>query len=72
MLWYNSDMTLEQLEKTIAELPPDQLSKFREWFFAFDADKWDREFARDVEAGRLDRLADEAIGDHQAGKSTKI
>ena len=72
MLWYNSDMTLEQLEKTIAELPPDQLSKFREWFFAFDADKWDQEFARDVEAGRLDRLADEAIGDHQAGKSTKI
>ncbi|MEO8496795.1 MAG: hypothetical protein ABI614_17130 [Planctomycetota bacterium] len=65
-------MTLQQLEKTIAELSPDQLSEFREWFLAFDADKWDQQFARDVEAGRLDRLADEAIGEHQAGKSTRI
>lgn len=65
-------MTLEQLEKTISELPPDQLSKFREWFFAFDADKWDQQFASDVKAGRLGDLADDAMRDHQAGKSTKI
>ena len=65
-------MTLQQLEKTIAELPPDEFSKFREWFLAFDADKWDRQFEGDVSAGRLDQLADEAIGDHQTGKSTKI
>jgi hypothetical protein len=65
-------MTLEQLEKTVSELPPDQLSKFREWFLAFDADKWDQQFECDVTAGRLNRLADEAIGEHQAGKSTKL
>jgi hypothetical protein len=65
-------MTLEQLEKTISELTPDQLSKFREWFLAFDADQWDQRLARDVEAGRLDRFADEAIRDHQAGKSTNL
>lgn len=65
-------MALEQLEKTISELPPDQFSIFREWFLAFDAGKWDEQLARDVEAGRLDRFADEAIGEHQAGKSTRI
>jgi hypothetical protein len=65
-------MTLQQLEKTISELPPDQLSKFREWFLAFDADKWDQQFEGDVASGRLDRLADEAIGEHQAGKSTRL
>ena len=65
-------MTLEQIEKTISELPADQLSKFREWFLAFDADKWDQQFESDVAAGRLDRLADEAIGKHQAGKSTNL
>ena len=65
-------MTLQQLEKTISELPPDQLWRFREWFLAFDADKWDQQFERDVAAGRLDRLADDAIGEHRAGKSTKI
>lgn len=65
-------MTRQQLEKTISELPPDELSKFREWFLAFDADKWDQQFDGDVVAGRLDRLADDAMGEHRAGKSTKI
>lgn len=65
-------MTLQQLEKTVSELSSDQLSKFREWFFAFDADKWDQQFESDVTAGRLDQLADEAIGEHQAGKSTRL
>jgi hypothetical protein len=64
-------MTLQQLEKTISELPLDQLAKFREWFLKFDADKWDQQFEGDVAAGRLDRLADEAIGEHGAGKSTR-
>ena len=54
-------MTLQQLEKTVSELPPDQLSAFREWFHAFDADKWDEQFDRDVAAGRLNQLADKAI-----------
>ena len=62
-------MTLHQLEKAVSELPPDQLSKFREWFLAFDAEQWDRQFEDDVAAGRLDRLADEAIRQHQAGES---
>jgi hypothetical protein len=65
-------MTLQKLEKTVSELPPDQLLKFREWFLAFDADKWDQQFEDDVAAGQLDRLADEAIADHQAGKSTRL
>ena len=65
-------MTLQQLEKSVSELPPDQLSAFREWFHAFDADKWDEQFEGDVAAGRLDQLADDAIADHQAGNSTKL
>ena len=65
-------MTLQLLEKSISELPPDQLSAFREWFHAFDADQWDEQFEGDVAAGRLDQLADDAIAEHQAGKSAKL
>ena len=64
-------MTLQQLEKTVSELPPDQLSAFREWFHAFDADKWDEQFNRDIVEGRLDQLANDVIAEHQAGRSTK-
>ena len=63
-------MTLQELEKAISELPSEELSKFRQWFWAFDAKNWDDQFEADVAAGRLDRLADQAIGQHQAGEST--
>jgi hypothetical protein len=63
-------MTLQELEKTISELPPDQLLQFREWFLAFDANKWDQQIEADIASGRLDELADEAIREHQAGEST--
>jgi hypothetical protein len=65
-------MTLEELEKTIADLPRDELSKFREWFLAFDAQNWDRQLEEDVSSGRLDRLADEAIREHESGQSTAL
>ena len=65
-------MTLQELEKTISDLPPEELSKFREWFLAFDAKNWDQQFEADVGAGRLDRLAHEAIREHQAGESTEL
>ena len=70
---YNSKiMTLNEIEQSIAELPPAELAKFREWFFEFDAKKWDDQIERDVAAGKLDSLADEAIRQHQAGDSTPL
>lgn len=65
-------MTLRELEKTISDLPPAELAKFREWFLAFDARNWDRQFEDDVSAGRLDRLADEALEQHEAGESKPL
>ena len=65
-------MTLQELESTISNLPPDELRKFREWFLAFDAKNWDRQFDADVASGRLDGLADEAIREHLAGESSDL
>jgi hypothetical protein len=65
-------MTLQELEKTISDLPPEELAKFREWFLAFDAKHWDQQFETDVAAGRLNALADEAIREHRAGDSTEL
>ena len=65
-------MTLQKLEKTISDLCPEELSKFRDWFVAFDAKNWDDQFEADVAAGRLDRLAEEAVREHQSGESTGL
>lgn len=60
---------VEKLEREIETLSDDELSEFRRWYSEFDAAAWDQEFASDVRAGALDRLADEAIADHRAGRS---
>ena len=63
---------LEVLEQKISALSPDELAEFRRWFAEFDAAAWDSQIERDVKAGKLDALADEALGDHAAGKSTEF
>jgi len=51
-------MTIDDLEKAVATLPPDQFAKFRAWFDAFDAARFDQKIERDAMAGKLDRMAD--------------
>ena len=65
-------MTLEELEKTISHLPPDELAKFREWFLDFDAAQFDKLIETDANDGRLDSLAGAALKDHAAGKSKPL
>jgi hypothetical protein len=61
--YYIGIMSIEDIEKAVAGLPPDQYAEFRAWLEAFDADRFDRKIERDVQAGKLDRLADAAIDD---------
>jgi hypothetical protein len=64
--------TVEDIETAVRNLPPDELAAFRRWFAEFDAEAWDRQFERDVESGRLDALADEALRDLDEGRTTEL
>ena len=63
---------LEELEKRIRKLSPQDLAKFRAWFAEFDHALWDRQIEADSKSGKLDRLANEALADYKAGKAKKI
>ncbi|HEV2176321.1 MAG TPA: hypothetical protein VGW33_03845 [Terriglobia bacterium] len=63
---------VDGIEDQVKELSPEELTAFREWFAEFDAEAWDRQFEADVKAGRLNGLAERALGDHAAGRSTKL
>jgi hypothetical protein len=65
-------MTVKEIEKAIQKLSEDDLSDFREWFYKFDNEVWDKQFESDVKAGKLDRLAEKAISDYRAGKFKKL
>ena len=65
-------MTVEDLEKAVAKLPPDQFAQFRAWFEAFDSAWFDQKIERDAKAGRLDRLADQAVEDFRNGRAREL
>ena len=63
---------LETIEDQIKELSREELAQFREWLARFDAEAWDHQFEADVKAGKLNALAEKALQDHLAGRSTKL
>jgi hypothetical protein len=69
---YAAGMTIKDLEKAIAALPPDQLAQFRAWFEEFDGARFDEKIERDTEAGRLDRLAEQALADFRTGRAREL
>jgi hypothetical protein len=64
--------SVEDLERQVKDLSPEELAAFRRWFLAYDWAAWDRQLKHDVAAGKLDALAEKALRDHAAGKSTKF
>ncbi|MEI9421030.1 hypothetical protein O7A70_07615 [Mesorhizobium sp. Cs1299R1N1] len=60
---------LEQIEKSITELSPEELKAFAAWFEALRAAQWDKQIEADAKAGRLDKLAAQALADHRAGRT---
>ena len=59
---YVDGMTiLREIEIAVQKLPREKLAQFRRWFEEFDAQQWDAQLEKDVEAGKLDALANDAI-----------
>ena len=64
--------TLQEIEKAVQGLSPDQLAAFRDWFVEYDQALWDKQLERDVASGRLDSLADEALEDLRNGRCSDL
>jgi hypothetical protein len=63
---------VEKIEQEVEALTPAELARFRAWILEYDWAAWDHQLERDVEAGRLDDLAEKALRDHAAGKTKPI
>jgi len=64
--------TIFEIESAVQKLSLGDLTAFRDWFLAFDAAAWDKQFQEDVAAGRLEALADEALRDLREGRCTDL
>lgn len=61
-------MDIKEIESAIAQLPPEELAELATWFEEFHAQVWDEQLERDVKAGRLDALLEQAEQDFEQGQ----
>ena len=52
---------LQEIENALESLPKNRLAEFRAWYARFDDARRDEQFEQDVLAGKLDKLAEEAL-----------
>jgi hypothetical protein len=63
---------VENIEGQVKSLSLEELKAFRDWFASFDAEAWDLQIEADVKNGKLGSLAERALRDHQAGRSSLL
>jgi len=63
---------LQRIEQDVESLSPEELADFRKWFQSYDGALWDQQFERDASAGKLDKLRDEALVEHDAQRTREI
>jgi len=57
-----------KIGRQIQGLSKTELAAFRQWFRDFDAQAWDQQIEEDVQAGKMDTLANKALKDFESGK----
>lgn len=60
------------IERAVSQLSSEELSAFRNWFAEFDAAIWDQKFEKDVQAGKLNNLAQKALEHLRKGRCTDL
>ena len=63
---------VEEIEKSVQALSPEELASFRDWFSRFDDEVWDEKIERDALSGKLDALAGAALASHRSGESREL
>ena len=65
-------MSVDEIEKAITKLSAEERAKLRAWLDEMDAEEWDRQIEKDIMAGKFDKLAEQALAEHDAGLSRKL
>ncbi len=65
-------MQVHKIIESIKKLPENDLKILLKWIEDFEQELWDKEFERDVKLGKLEKLAEQAIKDFQAGKCQEL
>jgi hypothetical protein len=65
-------MSIEELEKAVSSLAPEEYDSFRDWFVDYDMNQWDKQIEADSKSGRLDSMINKALGDFNLGRANDL
>jgi hypothetical protein len=61
-------MSVKEIEKAITQLPRNEITELSQWFEEFQNQIWDEKIERDANAGRFDKLIEQAKAQYAAGR----
>ncbi|MEK7400090.1 MAG: hypothetical protein AAB116_24360 [Candidatus Poribacteria bacterium] len=63
---------IEELESRIRNLPKEDFSKFRDWFYQLEDELWDQQIKSDFKVGKFDKLIEKARTEFVQNKARKL
>lgn len=64
--------TVQEIERAIEALTPQQRHELYEWLDRYYAETVDNQLETDLEAGRFDERIEQALSEHKAGKTQPL
>jgi hypothetical protein len=65
-------MSVDEIEKAITKLSSQERTRLLKLLAEMDEAEFDADIERDVKAGKFDKLAEEALAEHAAGKTKPL
>ena len=65
-------MSVDEIEKAIIKLSPEERARLRAWLEEMDSDEWDRQIEADAKSGKLDKLIEASEAEFRAGRFREI
>ncbi len=63
---------IEELESRVQNLPKEEFTMFRDWFFEIENEIWDKQIASDFNAGKFNQLIKNAKDEFAQGKARQL
>lgn len=65
-------MNLKELKQAVEGLSSSDFKTFEAWFDKVRTEKWAEDIGADTKAGKLNKMAEQALADFRKGKFTKM
>lgn len=62
--------TVQEIERAIEQLPRKEAYRLADWISSRFSKEWDNEIEEDIKGGLLDHLAQEAVSEFRAGRTS--